>query len=168
MSPNPNVELAARVIAAAVVHGVSTDVAREVATALDDARLLVRPAAIDPFAVPGRNRPAPSPGAVAALIASKEAKRVADTAVAAFADMPGEPEVTASGGEVRIVTHPQSLDEWNRWTTELRVKEALSKSTGVAVIARCTYGGVRARLVGYGVPALLAERLPDTSPAAGR
>ncbi|EPH40894.1 hypothetical protein ABT390_36795 [Streptomyces aurantiacus] len=53
MSENPAVETAARVIAAAIVHGTSTDVAREVAQCLDDARLLVqRTAPVDgPFRV---------------------------------------------------------------------------------------------------------------------
>ncbi|WP_125262352.1 hypothetical protein [Streptomyces alboflavus] len=42
MSGNPAVERAARVIAAAIGHGTSTDVPRGVAQRLDDARLLVR------------------------------------------------------------------------------------------------------------------------------
>lgn len=60
---NPNIERAARVIAAAIVHGTSSGVAREVAQALDDARLLVRPAAPSPSGC----RTAPSPAAVKAL-----------------------------------------------------------------------------------------------------
>ena len=155
MTPNPNVEPAARVIAAAIVHGTSSDVALEVAQALDDARLLVRPA--DPFAAPGRNRPAPSPAAVAALDKCRRAKVAADTARAQTEGMPGEPDVSASGGEVSIVVHPTTLADWKQWMHALGVGDTRGDSTGVSVIVRCTYGGVRARLVGVGVPALYGE-----------
>ncbi|MCX4705693.1 hypothetical protein [Streptomyces sp. NBC_01373] len=158
MSRNPNIERAARTVAAAIVHGTSSDVALEVAQALDDAGLLVRPEA-DPFTVPGRNRTVPSPAAVAALADCRRAKYVADGAVAEVADMPGAPDVWAAGGEVRIVVHPRSLAEWKRWTYELGVGDARGDSTGAALVVRCTYGGVRARLIGYGVPAMYKAQL---------
>jgi hypothetical protein len=41
----------------------------------------------------------------------------------------------------------------------LGVGDARADSTGVSMTVRCTYGGVRARLVGVGVPALYGERL---------
>lgn len=158
MSLNPNIERAATVVAAAVVHGTSSDVAREIAQALDDAGLLVRPE-FDPFMVPGRNRPAPSPKAVAALADCRRAKYVADGAADEVADMPGKPDVWAAGGEVRIVVHPKSLAEWKRWTYELGVGDVRGDSTGAALVVRCTYGGVRARLIGYGVPAMYKAQL---------
>ncbi|MGW2742328.1 hypothetical protein [Streptomyces sp. NPDC001450] len=155
MTANPHVESAARVIAAAIVHGTSPDVALEVAQALDDARLLVRSA--DPFAEPGRNRPERSPAAVAALGQCRRAKEAADTARAQTEGMPGEPDVSAAGGEVSIVVHPQSLADWKQWMHALGVGDARGDSTGVSMIVRCTYAGVRARLVGVGVPALYGD-----------
>jgi hypothetical protein len=158
MSHNPNIERAARVVAAAIVHGTSSDMALEVAQHLDDAGLLVRPGA-DPFTAPGRKRPAPSPTALAALADCKRAKYVADGAQDEIVDMPGKPDVWAAGGEVRIVVHPRSLAEWRRWTYALGVADARGVSTGAAMIVRCTYGGVRARLIGYGVPAMFKAQL---------
>ncbi|QWA26212.1 hypothetical protein KJK32_16600 [Streptomyces sp. JCM17656] len=113
----------------------------------------------DPFSTPGRNRPAPSPAAVAALDQCRRAKGVADTTRAQIDGMPGEPDVSAVGGEVRIVVHPESLADWKQWMHALGVGDARADSTGAAMTVRCTYGGVRARLVGYGVPALYGERL---------
>jgi hypothetical protein len=152
---NPTVDRAARIIAAAIVHGTSTDPALDAAQALADARLLVP--APDPFAKPGRNRPEPSPAAVAALAACGKAKQAADTARAQTEGMPGEPDVSAAGGEVTFVVHPQSVADWRQWTHALGVGDARGDSTGVAMVVRCTYGGVRARLVGVGVPALYGE-----------
>ena len=154
MNSNPTVERAARIIASAIVHGTSTDPALDAAKALDDLRLLV-PA--DPFETPGRNRPAPSPTAVATLANCRRAKAVADTARAEVADMPGAPDVSAAGGEVQIVVHPRTLADWKQWMHALGVGDARGDSTGVAMTVRCTYGGVRARLVGVGVPALYGE-----------
>ncbi|MFM9464797.1 hypothetical protein ACKI1K_18330 [Streptomyces scabiei] len=148
------VERAARIIAAAIVHGTSGDPALDVAQALDDARLL---APADPFARPGRNRPAPSPAAVAALAECSKAKQAADTARAQVDGMPGEPAVSAAGGEVTFVVHPQSLADWKQWMHALGAGDARGDSTGVAMVVRCTYGGVRARLVGVGVPGLYGE-----------
>lgn len=170
MSRNPNIEPAARALAAALVHGTSDDVALEMATALDDAGLLVRPAAADPFTAPGRNRPvpAPNPAAIAELDRGRKASVAADAARPEVCDMPGEPDVSAAHGEVRIVIHPRSLADWKRWTLALGVDDAQSKDTGGAMVARCTYRGVRARLVGYGVPALLDKALQSRNTAAAR
>ncbi|MEV5911110.1 hypothetical protein AB0M00_19680 [Streptomyces chartreusis] len=163
MTQNPNIEAAARVVAAAIVHGTSSDVAREVAQALDDARLLVRPVA-DPFATPGRNRPEKSPAALAALADCRKARQVADTARAQADGMPGKHDVSAAGGEVTFVVHPTSRAEWKQWMHALGVGDARGDSTGTSMIVRCTYGGVRARLVGVGVPALYGELAPLRSP----
>ena len=152
---HPTVERAARIIAAAIVHGTSADPALDAAQALDDLRMLVPLA--DPFATPGRNRPAPSPAAVAALADCRRAKQVADTARTEVAAMPGKPDVSAAGGEVQIVVHPRSLADWKQWMHALGVGDARGDSTGVAMTVRCTYGGVRARLVGVGVPGLYGE-----------
>ncbi|MFI9600375.1 hypothetical protein ACIHCX_10920 [Streptomyces sp. NPDC052043] len=151
---NPNIERAARVVAAAIVHGTSGDPALDVAQALDDARLLV-PA--DPFAAPGRSRHTASPAALAALAECRRAKQVADTARAQTDGMPGRPNVSAAGGEVQFVVHPTSLADWRQWMHALGVGDARGTSTGVSMIVRCTVGGVRARLVGVGVPAMYGE-----------
>ena len=154
---NPNILRAARTIAAAVVHGMTDDPALEAAQQLAELGLLTP--STDPFATPGRNRPEASPAAVATLAKCAAAKRVADTTRAQVDGMPGEPDVSASGGEVRIVVHPKSLADWKQWMHALGVGDARADSTGVSMIVRCTYGGVRARLVGVGVPALYGERL---------
>jgi hypothetical protein len=155
VTPNPNITRAARIIAAAIVHGVSDDPALDAAHALDDVQLLASPA--DPFLLPGRHRPAPSPAAVAMLDRCRKAKGAAYTASVETAGMPGSPEVTAAGGEVQIVVHPRSLADWRAWMHRLDVGDARGDSTGVAMTVRCTYGGVRARLVGVGVPAMYGE-----------
>ncbi|MET9729278.1 hypothetical protein ABZZ79_01005 [Streptomyces sp. NPDC006458] len=152
---NPNIERAARAIAAAVVHGKTGDPALEAAQALDELGLLAP--STDPFMTPGRNRPAASPAAVAALDQCRRAKGVADATRAQADGMPGKPDVSAVGGEVRIVVHPESLADWKQWMHALGVGDARADSTGVAMTVRCTYGGVRARLVGVGVPALYGE-----------
>jgi hypothetical protein len=156
---NPNLESAARVIAAAIVHGTSTDIAREVAQALDDARLLVRPD-LDPFTTPGRNRPEKSPAAVAALQQCRHAKEVADMARGEVSEMPGEATVDAAGGEVTFVVHPHSLADWRTWTRLFGIDDVRSvKHTGTSAIARCRYRGVPTRLVGVGVPAMVLAEL---------
>lgn len=152
---NPSTERAARIIAAAIVHGTTSDPALEAAQQLDDLGLLAPSA--DPFSTPGRNRPAPSPAAVAALDTCRKAKQIADTARAQSDGMPGEPDVSAAGGEVQIVVHPKSVTEWRQWMHALGVGDARGDSTGVSMVVRCTYGGVRARLVGVGVPAMYGE-----------
>jgi hypothetical protein len=152
---NPNILRAARTIAAAVVHGTTDDPALEAAQQLAELGLLAP--SPDPFSTPGRNRPEPSPAAVATLAKCAAAKRVADTTRAQVDGMPGEPDVSAVGGEVRIVVHPKSLADWKQWMHALGVGDARGDSTGVAMTVRCTYGGVRARLVGVGVPAMYGE-----------
>jgi hypothetical protein len=156
---NPNIARAARTIAAAVVHGTSGDPALEAAQALDELGLLMQ--STDPFSVPGRNRPAPSPAAVAALDQCRKAKRVADVARDEVAELPGEPDVSAAQGEVTFVVHPRSLADWKQWMHTLGVSDVRAASTGVSMVVRCRYGGVRARLVGVGVPALYGEQLAD-------
>ncbi|MFJ9468368.1 hypothetical protein [Streptomyces caniferus] len=74
----------------------------------------------------------------------------------------------AAHGEVQIVIHPRSLADWKRWTLALGVDDAESKNTGGALVARFKYRGVRARLVGYGVPALLDEALRRRNTAVAR
>ncbi|MCX4969357.1 hypothetical protein OHA98_41770 [Streptomyces sp. NBC_00654] len=156
---NTNIERAARAIAAAVVHGTTGDPALEAAQQLDELGLLTR--STDPFSTPGKNRPAPSPAAVAALAECGKAKRIADTARAQIDGMPGTPDVSSVGGEVRFVVHPRSLADWKQWMHALGVGDSRADSTGVSMTVRCTYGGVRARLVGVGVPALYGEQLAD-------
>jgi len=73
------------------------------------------------------------------------------------AGMPGAPSVTALRGEVTFVVHPQSLADWRQWTHALGVADARGSSTGGSMVVRCTYGGVRARLVGVGVPAMYGD-----------
>ncbi|MFI1467599.1 hypothetical protein [Streptomyces wuyuanensis] len=157
MTASPNVLRAARAIAAAVVHGTSDDPALEAAQQLDELGLLAP--STDPFSTPGRNRPAPSPAAVAALDQCRRAKDVADTTRAQAEGMPGKPDVSAVGGEVRIVVHPESLADWKQWMHALGVGDARADSTGASMVVRGSHGGVRARLVGVGVPALYGERL---------
>jgi hypothetical protein len=151
---NPTVERAARIIAAAIVHGTGGDPALDAAQALADERLL---APADPFAAPGRNRPERSPAALAALAECRKAKAVADSARPIVDRMPGAASVEAAGGEVTFVAHPESLTAWKEWLHTFGVGDARGDSTGVAMIVRCTYGGVRARIVGVGVPALYGE-----------
>lgn len=158
MTTNPNTLPAADVVAEVLLHGKTTDPALDVAVALDGAGLLARPAA-DAFDVPGRYRPGPSPAAVARLVECRKAKAAADLAEPEVAELPGEPAVSAAGGEVRFVVRPRSLEDWRRWTRALGVHDAQGRAIGGAVVARFTYRGVRARLVGEGVPALLGEAL---------
>ncbi|GGQ80979.1 hypothetical protein [Streptomyces flaveolus] len=148
---NSRIERAARVIAQAIVHGTTTDPAYEAARLLDEQGLLATTPA-DPFAAPGRNRP--SPAAVAALADCRRAKGIADDAKTLVADMPGAPAVEAAGGEVQFVVHPRTLADWKQWLHALNAGDARGDSTGAAMVVRCTYLGVRARLVGYGVPAM--------------
>lgn len=154
-APNPAVERAARIIAAAIVHGTGSDPALDAAQALADERLLAPTA--DPFERPGRNRPAPSPAAVAALADCRRAKDVADYARPLLDDMPAPASVDAAGGEVTFVVHPQSLADWRRWLHDIGAGDARGDSTGTSMIVRCTYFGVRAKVVGVGVPALYGE-----------
>ncbi|NJP71937.1 hypothetical protein [Streptomyces sp. C1-2] len=108
------------------------------------------------FPLPGRSRPRPSPEAVAALAACRKAKSAAYSASVETAGMPGRPTVTAARGEVQFVVHPRTLADWSRWKQTLGVTDVRGDSTGTAMVVRLTYAGVRARLVGYGVPALYA------------
>jgi hypothetical protein len=148
---NSRIERAARVIAQAIVHGTTTDPAYEAARLLEEQGLLAATPA-DPFEAPGRNRP--SPAAVAALADCRRAKSIADDAKTLVADMPGAPAVEAAGGEVQFVVHPRTLADWKQWLHALNAGDARGDSTGGAMVVRCTYLGVRARLVGYGVPAM--------------
>lgn len=148
-----SIERAARIIAAAIVHGTGPDPALDAARALDDARLLTPVA--DPFDAPGRNRP--SPAAVAALADCRRAKKVADDARPLVKGMPGDGHVDAAGGEVTFVVHPRSVAEWRQWLHTLGAGDARGDSTGASMVVRCTYLGIRARLVGVGVPALYGE-----------
>lgn len=150
-----NVLRAARAIAGAIVHGTGSDPALEAAQHLDELGLLAP--STDPFSTPGRNRPEPSPAAVAVRAACGKAKRVADTARAQIDGMPGSPDVSAAGGEVLFVVHPKSLTDWKQWMHALGVGDARGDSTGGSMVVRCTYGDVRARLVGVGVPAMYSE-----------
>nr|WSS66782.1 hypothetical protein OG284_36790 [Streptomyces sp. NBC_01177] len=113
---------------------------------------------LDPFAAPGRNRPTPSPAAVALAVQCRKAKAIADTAPRRFESLPAAPEASAAGGEVQFVVRPRCLSDWVRWTTELGIRDVRRMTnTGVATVVRFELDGVRARLVGMGVPALLAE-----------
>jgi hypothetical protein len=158
VTTNPNVIPAADLIAD-VMQRAAVDPSLDAAAALDDAGLLTRP---DPFALPGKNRPAPSPAAVAALVECRKAKAAAALAELEVAEMPGAPAVSAAGGEVRFVVRPESLEHWRRWTQAVGVHDAQGRAIGGALVARFTYRGVRARLVGEGVPALLGKALADS------
>lgn len=109
------------------------------------------------------NRPPLSPAAVALLAECRKAKNAAARASVETARMPGAPSVTAAGGEVRLVVHPESLADWRRWLHDLGAADARGDSTGAAMVVHLRYGGVRARLVGVGVPALYGERPPMRS-----
>lgn len=157
-------ERAARIIAGALVHGTSTDPALDAARALDDANLL---APVDAFPVPGRTRPAPSPAAVAMLAECRKAQDVAHMASVETAGMPGDPSVTALRGEVTIVVHPRTLADWTAWMHTLNTVDSRGDSTGTTMVVRCTYGGVRTRLVGVGVPAMYSALTASRAVAAG-
>lgn len=146
---NPNIDRAARVIATAIVHGSHADVALEVAQALDDAALLVRP---------GRRETVPTPAEVAEISAARRAQTVVDNA-RGFEDMPGAPRVMAAGPEVRVVVHPRSLVEWRAWTVRLNVRPQDVKLIGHSAVAVGRCGGVRVRVTGLGVPALVGAEL---------
>lgn len=109
---------------------------------------------------PTAARPPLSPAAVKLLADSRRAKDVASKASADTARQPGSPTVTALRGEVRFVVQPESLADWNRWLHNLGAAGARGESTGGSMVVRLRYGGVRARLVGVGVPALYGERPP--------
>ncbi|MFD5838180.1 hypothetical protein ACFWHV_32225 [Streptomyces collinus] len=116
-----------------------------------------------PFAAPGRVRPALSPAAVKLLAECRAAKDAAYTASVETAGLPGTPTVTAVRGEVQFVVHPESLADWRRWLHDLGAGDVRGESTGASMVVRCSYGGVPARLVGVGVPALYGERPPMRS-----
>ncbi|WP_097933329.1 MULTISPECIES: hypothetical protein [unclassified Streptomyces] len=111
----------------------------------------------DPFTAPGHHRPTPSPAAVALAIQCRKAKTLADTAPARFERMPAPATTTAAGGEVQLVVRPKSLTDWARWTQTLGIHDTRRMTTtGTATVCRFELDGVRARLIGVGVPALLA------------
>lgn len=111
----------------------------------------------DPFTTPGHHQPTPSPTAVALAIQCRKAKILADAAPARFEQMPAPAATTAAGGEVQLVVRPKSLTDWVRWTTELGCRDSRRMvHTGTATVCRFELDGVRARLIGVGVPALLA------------
>ncbi|MFD0078182.1 hypothetical protein ACFVIY_37775 [Streptomyces sp. NPDC127166] len=112
--------------------------------------------ALDPFAAPGRNRPAPTPAAVALLAQCKRAKSVADAVPTTFANMPAPAEASAAGGEVQLIVRPTCLSDWIRWTAEVNADLRRMVHTGTTTVVRCEVGGVRTRLIGIGVPALLS------------
>lgn len=113
---------------------------------------------LDPFAAPGRNRLTPSPAAVALAVQCRKAKSLADAAPARFESLPAAPEASAAGGEVQLVVRPTCLADWSRWTTALGIRDVRRMTnTGTSTVCRFELDGVRARLVGVGVPALLAQ-----------
>ncbi|MFD3517760.1 hypothetical protein [Streptomyces sp. NPDC058657] len=114
----------------------------------------------DPFTAPGKNRPTPSPAAVALALQCRKAKAIADVAPTRFAMMPAPlAEASAAGGEVQLVVTPQSLADWKRWTVALGIDGGRMTNTGSSTVCRFEIGGVRGRLIGHGVPALLAAAL---------
>ncbi|MGW5928025.1 hypothetical protein ACWF2L_17515 [Streptomyces anulatus] len=111
----------------------------------------------DPFTTPAHHRPTPSPAAVALAIQCRKAKSLADTAPARFERMPAPATTTAAGGEVQLIVRPTCLADWARWTQALGICDARRMTnTGTATVCRFELDGVRARLIGVGVPALLA------------
>lgn len=111
---------------------------------------------LDSFAAAGRNRPAPTPAAVALLAQCRRAKSVADAAPTTFASMPAPAEASAAGGEVQLVVRPRLLSEWLHWTAAVGADPRRAVHTGLTSVVRCEVDGVRTRLVGVGVPALLS------------
>ncbi|EFE74530.1 hypothetical protein K7395_24940 [Streptomyces filamentosus] len=112
----------------------------------------------DAFAAPGRNRPAPSPAAVALAAQCRRAKSLADTAPDRFNAMPTPADASAAGGEVQLIVRPTCLADWARWTHVLGIHDTRRMThTGTATVCRFELDGVRARLVGVGVPALFAQ-----------
>ncbi|MFF2189295.1 hypothetical protein [Streptomyces sp. NPDC058155] len=100
----------------------------------------------------------PSPAALALAARCRKAKAAADSMPRQFEQMPAAPQASAAGGEVKLVVHPGTLADWARWTRLLGVRDSRDMtSTGSSMVVRCWYAGVRTRLVGVGVPALLAE-----------
>lgn len=106
---------------------------------------------------PTAARPPLSPAAVKLLADSRRAKHAASKASAETARMPGAPTVTALRGEVQFVVQPESLADWNRWLHNLGAAGVRGESTGGSMVVRCSYSGVRARLIGVGVPALYGD-----------
>ncbi|MGW1587276.1 hypothetical protein [Streptomyces sp. NPDC002386] len=152
---NPVTDRAARIIAAEIVHGTSTDPALAAAQQLADLGLLTPAAEVLTYAA--RKRAERSPAAAAKWAECRRAKDAAYTASVETAGMPGEPEVTAAGGEVQFVVHPHCLADWRQWLHTLGAGDARGDSTGSTMVVRFEYGGVRARLVGVGVPAMYGE-----------
>jgi hypothetical protein len=109
----------------------------------------------DSYTAPGRR---PSPAALALLVQCRKAKALAQSAQVVFRTETPRPVASAAGGEVTIVVQPTTLAEWQRWTQRLGVRKP-GKSTGTQLVVRCWFGGVRTRLVGVGVPALLAAEV---------
>ncbi|MFJ9234099.1 hypothetical protein ACIRJ3_03830 [Streptomyces anulatus] len=102
-------------------------------------------------------RTTPSPAAVALAIQCRKAKTLADTAPTRFQRMPAPATTTAAGGEVQLVVRPKSLTDWARWTNALGIRDTRRMThTGANTVCRFELDGVRARLIGVGVPALLA------------
>ncbi|MYR61139.1 hypothetical protein GTY54_34585 [Streptomyces sp. SID625] len=98
-----------------------------------------------------------SPAAVAALATCKQAKDAAYTASIETAGMPSSPTIEAAQGVVKFVVHPRTLADWAQWKHVLGVERVHGSSTGTSMVVPFWYGGVRARLVGVGVPALYSE-----------
>lgn len=108
-----------------------------------------------------------SPATVAAAIAARKARPAA--AAAPAVKTPASPAEPAArrGDVVTLTLRPKSLADWVRWTHDLGVAGVRMDSTGSALVAHITYGGVPARLVGEGVPALLrAAHRPTARKAA--
>lgn len=104
-----------------------------------------------------------TPATVAALLAARKTKPAPAPAVKAPA-RPAAP-VAPRGGVVTLTLRPKSLSDWKRWTHDLGVAGSHMDSTGTALVAHITYGGVPARLVGEGVPALLRAHRPTARKA---
>lgn len=95
---------------------------------------------------------AASPATVAALVAARKTKTLAAPSTPA----PTPPPAPARRpGGVTLTLRPRCLADWVRWTHDLGVADVRMDSTGSALVADITCGGVPARLVGEGVPALL-------------
>lgn len=113
----------------------------------------------DPFMPRAERRLAPSPAAAALLDECRRAQNAARTASVETAGMPARESVTALRGEVQLVVRPTCLAEWRQWMHTLGVADARGDSTGAVMTVQFTYGGVRARLVGVGVPGLYAAKV---------
>lgn len=92
-----------------------------------------------------------TPATVAALVAARTLK---PAPAAAPVSVREDVAPVAARTVPTLTLRPKSLSDWVRWTHDLGCAGARMDSTGEALVADITVGGVQTRLVGEGVPAL--------------